>query len=179
MFIDLNGLNLGKDYEIQYTWDVDAAAGLPKFFAGGPSIQGRMQAILFPGPPHSIIDVENSDVVPGNPPVHATPSGSGSIHYVARPNPFQLNQFLLSLNVNSSDGYSGNEDHNDLAGSTFFGEATFTLVPSTPLRGDWNRDGQVDFLDIPSMLDALDRFECLQSPELRHGCGARSHRRFQ
>ena len=74
---------------------------------------------------------------------------------MARPNPFQLNQFLLSLNVNSSDGYSGNEDHNDLAGSTFFGEATFTLVPSTPLRGDWNRDGQVDFLDIPSMLDAL------------------------
>ena len=160
-FTGMTGLTPGKDYVLQYTWDVDAAAGLPINYAGGSSTSGKLQVVGFSGhPPLDIFNVLPTDVTPTEPPIHFKPSGSGSLHFVALNVPAGVPQlFNAVLQATSGAGFSGSHipppERNDLVGATFFGEATFTLLTAAPLHGDWNRDGVVDQFDIPVMLNAL------------------------
>src|SRR5262249_43135858 len=82
-FTGMTGLNAGKDYVLQYSWDVDAAAGLPINYPGGSFTSGKMQVLGIPGhPPLDIFNVLPTDVTPTQPPIHFKPSGSGSLHFV-------------------------------------------------------------------------------------------------
>ncbi len=146
-FTGMTGLNAGKDYVLQYTWDVDAAAGLPINYPGGSFTQGSMQVVGFSGhPPLDIFNVVPTDVTPTQPPIHFKPSGSGSLHFVALNVPLGVPQlFNAVLQADSGAGFSGSHipppERNDQASATFFGEATFTLVAAAPLHGDWDRIG--------------------------------------
>jgi hypothetical protein len=127
----ITGLNPGQLYTIQYDWDVNATAGAPSTALGNSQAQGYMTAYVedfvngaIGG---TIFDESVTNSITGFPPINITPSGSDSFSFVATANPTFLVVSVSSVDVTGMANTADQFEVSDLNGSTFFGEATFTI----------------------------------------------------